>query len=271
MLQPFVKCFWTLLRTYTSDDPIERVTPDGWVELIFNFGDPYVLQVENGLQTVMPSVLLVGLHRKPLEFRCNGTVNILAARLFAWTVPPLLSIPAHTPTTPVMQPGGNWEALARSVESRVRTGDYEVAITMFQDYLKCLLSHGTGDVEQIQDCIRALHAAKGHYNISALADRCNLSQRQLQRQFQEAVGMPPKALSRSIRFESVRMRLMLDPTENLTDLAYEFGYADQAHFIHDFKNLAGVTPGEFAATMQDLSVALSDNVVFLQSTTRDRE
>ncbi|WP_369127980.1 helix-turn-helix domain-containing protein [Halomonas flagellata] len=31
----------------------------------------------------------------------------------------------------------------------------------------------------------------------------------------------------------------------LTDTAHEAGYFDQAHFIHDFKAVTGITPGDY--------------------------
>jgi AraC-like DNA-binding protein len=91
--------------------------------------------------------------------------------------------------------------------------------------------------------------------------------RQLERQFDETTGVSPKVLGRAIRFESLRERLMFDPNANLTDLAYEFGYADQAHFIKDFKALTDKTPVEFALEMQQLKNIFceNENGVFLQS------
>ena len=60
---------------------------------------------------------------------------------------------------------------------------------------------------------------------------------------------------------------MFQPKANLTDLAYEFGYSDQAHFIHDFKAFTNKTPSEYAAEMLKLKEIFHDNqnVVFLQS------
>ena len=51
ILQESVKCFWTHEATYSADE-IQEITPDGCVELIFNFGSPYQLW-----STTPPAVL----------------------------------------------------------------------------------------------------------------------------------------------------------------------------------------------------------------------
>jgi len=126
------------------------------------------------------------------------------------------------------------------------------------------------DVKQIEMAAQILYREKGQFRVSELAEYCNLSERQLQRQFQNTVGVSPKTLARTIRFEEIRNRLMFNPDASLTDLAYEFGYTDQAHFIHDFKEFTGKTPGEFALEMKPWQKVFHDNenVVFLQLPTR---
>jgi AraC-like DNA-binding protein len=36
-------------------------------------------------------------------------------------------------------------------------------------------------------------------------------------------------------------------SESLSSIAYELGYCDQAHFINDFRRLAGVPPGSLTS------------------------
>src|ERR1700686_2381805 len=95
-LQDYVKCFWILEREYTREDPNEDVTPDAFIELIFNFGAPYVLQMENRPEREMPMAFLVGLQQKPLRFRSSGTVKLLATRFYAWGTSPFLAAQAQT-------------------------------------------------------------------------------------------------------------------------------------------------------------------------------
>jgi hypothetical protein len=60
--------------------------------LIFNFGAPYVLQTEGMPDREMPLAFLVGLQKKPLLYRCVGTVKIVATRFYAWGALPFLAV-----------------------------------------------------------------------------------------------------------------------------------------------------------------------------------
>ena len=59
---------------------------------------------------------------------------------------------------------------------------------------------------------------------------------------------------------------MREGETDLTGLAHECGYFDQAHFIKEFRSFTGKTPSEYACEMQQLQDHLkSQDVVFLQS------
>jgi len=254
-------------REYPLEHPAESVTPDAFIELIVNFGTPYVLQTEGATDREMPRAILVGLQSKPLIFRCEGTAKLVATRFYAWGALPFLADRARGLDNLSGKLGREWDDLATRVEPSIREDDYDGAVAIVEDHLMERLLTATVDLKKIQSAAKMLYLQKGQFRAAELAEHCNLSSRQLQRQFQDVVGVSAKTLARSIRFEEIRKRLMLDPDQSLTELAYEYGYADQAHFIHDFKEFADRTPGEFAREMQYLQAIFRDrdNVVFLQS------
>lgn len=271
-LRDHVKCFWIMEREYTPEHPAEDVTPDAFIELILNFGAPYVLQTEGATDREMPRAFLVGLQSKPLNFRCDGTAKLVATRFYAWGALPFLADRARGLDNLSATLGREWEDLAARVEPSVREDDFDAAVAIVEDHLIARLLTAKVDLKRIQSAAKMLYLQKGQFRVAELAEHCNLSSRQLQRQFQDVVGVSAKMLARSIRFEEVRKRLMLDPDQSLTALAYEQGYADQAHFIHDFKEFADRTPGEFARDMRSIQAIFRDrkNVVFLQSPPTDR-
>jgi len=264
-LQDHVKCFWILEREYTPDNPTEDVTPDAFIELIFNFGSPYVLLSEDGHEREMPAAFLVGLQQKPLLYRCDGTVRLVCTRFHAWGTLPFLESPTRNPNKLAISLGKEWDDLFRKLKPLVEAGNYDDAVAGVEDFLIGKLLAASVDLKRIEAAAKMLHHQKGQFRISELADYCNLSERQLQRLFLDSMGVSPKVLARTIRFEEIRRRLMFKPDANLTDLAYEFGYTDQAHFIRDFKEFARRTPGEFASEMRTFQDVFRDeNVVFLQ-------
>lgn len=85
----------------------------------------------------------------------------------------------------------------------------------------------------------------------SLAAETGYSARHLSRLFRERCGLSPKGLQRILRVNAAA-RLIQQPREtSLTRLAQELGYFDQAHFIHDFRAVCGVTPGAYRAGLSD--------------------
>jgi AraC-like DNA-binding protein len=87
-----------------------------------------------------------------------------------------------------------------------------------------------------------------------VADRLSVSERQLRRRCQAAVGYGPATLRRVLRFR--RFLSWADagapedagaPIGDLATAAARFGYADQAHLTRECVSLAGLTPAALLA------------------------
>ena len=88
--------------------------------------------------------------------------------------------------------------------------------------------------------------------LDALHDLSGLSERQLRRRFEAAVGYGPKTFQRIVRFRRWLDRARDGPPErrSLVDLAMESGYADQAHLTREVARLAGLPPAALLATFE---------------------
>jgi AraC-like DNA-binding protein len=263
ILRDTVQCFWTHEATYSADTVLS-ITPDGCVELIFNFGSPYVLLTFTPPRT-LPALIAVGLQKKAIPLQVSGTVKVVAARLFAWGAMALLQDELQAPgkMTPL---GAGWDALAERLERHVERGRYEEAATILEGFLISRALLRTCDVRLVQAAAKLLYHTNGQCRIGELAECCHVSVRQLERRFHAAVGASPKHFARTLRFVQAQRRLMIEPDLDLTRLAYQSGYFDQAHFIKDFRDFAGKTPSDYARHMRHLQDFLrSKDVVFLQS------
>ncbi len=100
----------------------------------------------------------------------------------------------------------------------------------------------------MQDFLTVLHRHVSDYKVAYLVTQYNISERQLERKFNEEVGLPPKTFLRILRFERAYRLLRESTYEKLSDIAYDLGYADQSHFIRDFRASAGFMPRVYHST-----------------------
>lgn len=84
-------------------------------------------------------------------------------------------------------------------------------------------------------------ASGGRIRIGSLADRLGWSRKHLAGKFSNAIGVGPKTLSRIVRFNRA-LGLSRQGENDWADIAADCGYADQAHLVREFRDLAGQTP-----------------------------
>ena len=80
---------------------------------------------------------------------------------------------------------------------------------------------------------------------SELESITGLNRYELARQFKVSLGTSPYRYLLMRRLDFARARI--DAARPLADVAYEAGFADQAHFTRIFKSAFGVTPGRYRA------------------------
>lgn len=99
---------------------------------------------------------------------------------------------------------------------------------------------------------RACAYLQAHYaegiSLTTLAAETNLSRYYLLRTFRNRMGMPPHAYQESIRIRHAQH--LLATGMPLAEVAYAVGYSSQPHFTQRFKQIIGVTPGAYCATVR---------------------
>jgi AraC-like DNA-binding protein len=87
----------------------------------------------------------------------------------------------------------------------------------------------------------------------SLADQFSAGERSIQRALKHTLGRGPKWVSRRIRLQEAARSLAAAEAPDLTALAVELGYSDQAHLINDFRRVAGTTPGAYVRALRQLT------------------
>lgn len=115
-------------------------------------------------------------------------------------------------------------------------------ISVIEQFLISKLNPGLQDI-LVLSAISMIYKSKGNIRIKDLAKSLHISQSPLEKRFRQKVGASPKKFSSLVRFKNSIAHYK--PNTPLTDLSYETGFYDQAHFIKEFRNFTGDSPEIF--------------------------
>jgi AraC-like DNA-binding protein len=246
-LQPYVKCIWTLEAAVDEPEPaFERIFPDGHPELIFHFGTPFEKKNEDRIY-IQDRCFVYGQLSTYIELKPSRNASVLGVR-FA------------TCGLAVFTPQSQYEMTDREVEPDQIFPGYitlyeqlqallpKQRIDPVQDFLLSLLNNRytdarKKDIHSIQQSIQCMRDAADPLPSAVLAKQVHISSRELERRFREYVGLSPKQLARTFRFQEVLQKKYI--ALSLTEVAHSSGYYDQSHFIRDFKAFSGLPPAGF--------------------------
>ena len=94
----------------------------------------------------------------------------------------------------------------------------------------------------VEQGMQHLYASKGRITVLSLAEKLNYSERNIRRAFQKELGMKPKEMTDIIRFQNLLQEMRRFKPNRFPDIAAQYGYYDQPHFINSFKRLYGMSP-----------------------------
>ena len=253
-LAGMVSRIWTLAGAAREMETAQPVLPDGQPELVLHFGDPFDRLDVQGRVERQPMVLFAGQLTAQLTLRPTGTVRVLGVRFRPFGAAALLAAPQHELAGFTMGIGDVAPDLNQALE-RVRsaTDDPVTAAALVQRILVRRMDSGRVD-QRVRGAAHAVMRSHGAIGMDDLARFAGMTRRHLERRFLDHVGIPPKRLARIARFQQALGVLEnADPLRPGTQAAADCGYADQSHFIRDFRDLAGCSPSEHLLRQAELT------------------
>lgn len=236
-LAAYVQRFWWLKSTAITTHDAQLLHPDGGSGVIFNFAEP--LSLNGNLHA--PAALIAGPHQASCRMQLAGQVNLMGVRFrpgmgAVFFGVGLDELPGfQSEARPDLWPTILVDALADMDQSSQQR--------LVERLLLARLSETGQRRAPVQQLLAQITASQGRSRLTDLMQAVPLGQRQLERLFRHQVGLTPKQFSRIQRVARVRDELRTGGS--LLDTAMLCGYADQAHFIHDFKAVVGMTPGQY--------------------------
>jgi AraC-like DNA-binding protein len=223
----------------------ETICPDGRPEIVLHLGDPMAERV--GAQDYrQPRHLLVGQMTSPITVVATGRIVMVGARLAPDALHRLTRMPQTELTGRVIELESVWARWARLAAHRLSlaTGA-EQRLMVFEQALQELVARGAPprSMRPFGAAIARLEASAGKASVAALANDYGLSRRQFERCFREQVGLSPRLFGRIVRFQRAFQALGI---ESGAAIAARYGFADQAHLVHEIRRFAGQPPTALA-------------------------
>ena len=125
-------------------------------------------------------------------------------------------------------------------------GDDEAAAETADAFLLARLPAPDPAVAEVNRLVALIVGKRAITRVDQVVERAGTGTRTLQRLFHEYVGVSPKWVIQRYRLHEAAQRLAEERDVSLADLALDLGYADQAHFVRDFKSVVGRPPAAYA-------------------------
>ncbi|WP_322098128.1 helix-turn-helix domain-containing protein [Nakamurella alba] len=126
-----------------------------------------------------------------------------------------------------------------------RAGDAAGRIRLMDDHAAAAASRA-GELHLLANRVVDRLLADVHRPGGAeLAGLVGAGERSVQRALRATLGRGPTWVARRIRLQEVARLLATRPDLDITSVAADLGYTDQAHLTTDFRGVAGVTPAAY--------------------------
>ena len=239
-LQPFVRRFLVVESTAAHRD---AHLPDTGLVAAFCFQG--ACRLDGGRQA--PRAALTGLWDTVRTHVHSQDHAVVIVSFTTTGAAALLRQPLHefaNATTDLAAVLGYSAGLDRLHNRLVAATNHEERIRLVEELLLGYADHRQLDLE-MAGAVALIEQTQAMLRMADLAQEIGLSQSALERRFRCHVGVSPRKFASLVRLKNV-VKLQTKGTD-LTTIAHDAGYYDQAHFIKDSKRCTGLTPGSFFA------------------------
>ncbi len=221
-----------------------RGLPDGTLALVVSAGTPPIVR-QAGQPGLQAAATIGGLRSGPVDIIHDGTQRGVQVALTPRGARALLGLPAAALAEGVWTLeeviGRRADELAeRLASARGPAGQARVLDTVLAGW-----AADVGYPDAVDAFWCGLTGCAGRVRVTSIADEIGLGRRHLSQLVRAELGLTPKTVARIVRFGQARSYLRSGRTGSLAETAVMCGYFDQAHLTHDWKQLAGCTPGEW--------------------------
>lgn len=250
-LRPYVKVICSMETGRESGTLPLRVLPDTCVELFINYSQVPLAHFSAATPFDNARSFVVFRMNHFMDIQMKAGSGCIAVCLKPGAACHFFRVPLNALSNCAVGIHQLWENAVSDMEERAGTASTNSErANIIQLYLIERLRETKKEDKTIQYCLQKVNLTGGRITVEQLSAEAGISQRQLGRKFNAYVGLTPKEFLNISRFISSLGKIRKKTSPDLTGLAYDSGYYDQAHFIHDYQRYAGVSPGQLLSSRQ---------------------
>lgn len=242
-LRPYIKTICSIECVEKCEVAPFRILPDTCTELFISYTDKPLAYITKDLTEIRARSFVTFRMTQFLDVQMLPGTGCLAICFYPETAYKFFPIPLNEVCNSVTHIGDLWKDIADEIEEKLSIlSSNEARAAVAQQYLIQRLQKYSKADGLFEHCLQQIKNSEGQLSINNISRKNNISQRQLSRKFNDFIGLSPKEFAKINRFIHSLEYLKENRSKTLTDTAYENGYYDQAHFIHDCKKYSGLTP-----------------------------
>ena len=250
-LAHLAKSFWILesnatdIRSFRFEEYTMFANP--YPSLVIQYAGQGFLKVSLKEKTqFVPRFHFYGQSQKPVDLVSSGNFGMIGIHFYPYTTQLLFGCQAQEVTDQVLDLKYLFGKKGRDFITALSSAKTsETCIHLLCTFLSKIASTTQKPDPIIAASLSFINANKGQASIDRLCQYLGYSPRQVERKFNQLNGMSPKLFSRITRFEAVIKNFRYGNYQNLTQLAMDSGYADQSHFIREFRAFSSLSPKQY--------------------------
>jgi AraC-like DNA-binding protein len=247
-LAAFVDCIW-YSEGMQGTHELERLLPNGESGIVFDLREEpvriYDAQDFARFESFAPAIFC-GARTDCFVIETSQQERVIGIQFRPGGGFPFLNMPASEVANAAYSLDDVWPGRASRIrDALMNARGVSAMFAILEKELLSRLKQSSALHPAVAFAIGQLAGPAHNVRVRDVAERVGLSSRRFMELFREQTGLTPKSFQRVRRFQQVLQNLRANTDENWAGLAYQCGYYDQAHFIHDFKGFSGMTPGEY--------------------------